>query len=297
MLADAQPMALRDLADVVRRGLRDGGIEPAAREARQLIGALTSIPPEAFIGHPEQAVPAQDCARVFCGLSKRIRGMPIGRIAGSVEFYGRPFELGPAILEPRADSEVLIDAALEIVRDRGLGGQPLRIIDVGTGSGCLLITLLAELPAATGVGVDISKDALVVSQKNAQINGVAGRADFLEGDALSSVTGSFDLLISNPPYIRSADIAALDVEVRGHDPALALDGGTDGLKIYRRIATESERVVPDGWMLFEVGAGRAEAVCLEIDRICQDSHPRTWKMWQDLNGHTRCVAAKTLNAS
>jgi release factor glutamine methyltransferase len=295
MTGDAQAMALRDLTDQVRRRLRDAGIEPAAREARQLIGTLAKLPPEAFIGHPEQMVSAADCARVFGGLSKRVQGMPLGRIAGSVDFYGRPFELGPAILEPRADSEVLIDAALEIVHDAGLKRLPLRIVDVGTGSGCLLVTLLAELPDASGVGVDISGDALVVSRKNAQINGVADRVEFIEGDALGGVAGSFDILISNPPYICSVDIASLDIEVLAHDPRPALDGGADGMDIYRRIATESERVVPDGWMLFEVGAGMAEAVCHEIDLFCQDSRPRTWKVWQDFNGHARCVAAKTLN--
>lgn len=295
MTGDAEAMTLRDLTGQVRRRLMDVGIELAAREARQLIGALANILPEAFIGHPEQMVSGAVCARVFGGLSKRVQGMPLGRVVGSVEFYGRPFELGPAILEPRADSEVLIDAALEIVHNAGLKSLPLRIVDVGTGSGCLLVTLLAELPDASGVGVDISGDSLVVSRKNAQINGVAGRVEFIEGDALGGVAESFDLLISNPPYIRSADIPNLAIEVRAHDPRPALDGGTDGMEIYRRIAAESERVVPDGWMLFEVGAGMAEGVCHEIDRFCQDNRPRTWKVWQDLNGHTRCVAAKTRN--
>ena len=213
--------------------------------------------------------------------------------------YGRDFKLGPATLEPRPDSEVLIEAALELVVQAGWRDVPLRIIDVGTGSGCLLITLLAELPLATGVGVDIAPEALEVAIRNAQDHDVDGRAQFIQRDMLDGVDvdvgGAFDLLLSNPPYIRTADLADLDLEVREYDPVVALDGGGDGMDFYRRIGSNIERVVPDGWMLFEVGAGMADDVCLEIDVFGGDNRRRDWKVWRDLNGHKRCVAAKTLN--
>jgi len=285
-------LRLDELVLQVRNVLRGAGIEPAPREARLLIGALTQVTPETFLAHPEMIVSPEQLAEVTTGLQKRLAGMPLGRIVGEREFYGRPFSLGPATLEPRADSEVLIDAVLEIVRQEDWTAKPIRIIDVGTGTGCLLITLLAELPQAIGVGIDISANALRVAQSNADAIGVASRAMFREGDLLTGVTGTYDLLISNPPYIRSDDIASLDRQVSCHDPILALDGGADGLDCYRRIAADVGRVVPNGWMLYEIGAGMAEAVCLEMDGI--NGQDRKWQVWHDLNGHVRCVAAKTL---
>lgn len=289
-------MVLEALLDHVRARLRDAGMPDAGREARYLIGALIGVAPEVFLGHPETPVSARDSARVFAGLTQRLAGMPVGRIVGRRSFYGRTFRLGPAILEPRPDSEVLIDAVLEVIGPVVEGQQqPLRIIDVGTGSGCLLITLLAELPFASGVGVDIEIEALGVARQNAQDLGVADRAEFVEGDVLDGVDGEFDVLVSNPPYIRTGELAGLDDEVRLHDPLRALDGGADGLDIYRRIGRDVGRVVPRGWMFFEVGAGMAKAVCHEIDQFAVDNQLRNWRVWPDLHGHGRCVAAKTLN--
>lgn len=297
-MPDAAPVQLTVLGallDHVRGRLRAAGIEDAGREARALIGALIEVPPEAFIGHPEAVVSEAKRDRVLSGLAQRLAGMPVGRIAGKRAFYGRWFRLGPAILEPRPDSEVLVDATLEVIAAAGWRDKPLRLIDVGTGSGCLLISLLAELPLATGVGVDIVPAALDIARQNARDNGVAERAMFIESDVLIGVEGMFDVLVSNPPYIPSGDIAGLDVEVRGHDPQRALDGGADGLDIYRRISRDIGRVVPNGWMLFEVGAGMADAVRHEIDQFDGKDPVNDWKVWHDLNGHMRCVAAKTLN--
>ena len=290
-----QPMALAALRDEVRTALREAGFTDAGREARALITALLGLAPETFIGRPETPISAADTARVRAGLTQRLGGMPVGRIAGRRSFYDRTFELGPKTLEPRADSEVLIEAVLEVLEACGETGRPLRIIDVGTGSGCLLITLLAELPHATGVGVDIEAETLEVARRNALALGVADRATFVLGDALAGIDETFDVLVSNPPYIRSAEMAGLDIEVRAHDPVRALDGGTDGLDIYRRIAGRVARVVPRGWLFFEIGAGMAEAVRHEIDQFAVDTPLNDWRVWLDLNGHARCVAAKTLN--
>ncbi len=289
------PVSLGVLVADVRARLRSVGVDDAGREARHLVGTLLDIAPETFLGHPEISVSEADNASVLAGLTKRLAGMPIGRIVGRRDFYGRDFKLGPATLEPRPDSEVLIEAALELVTQAGWRDAPLRIIDVGTGSGCLLITLLAELPPATGVGVDIAPEALEVATRNAQEHRVAERVQFIERDMLDNVDGAFHLLVSNPPYIRTPDLADLDLEVREYDPVAALDGGRDGLEFYRRIGADIERVVPDGWMLFEVGAEMADDVCLEIDVFSGDNRRRDWKVWRDLNGHKRCVAAKTLN--
>lgn len=290
-----QTVALAALLAEVRTSLRDGGFSDAGREARHLITTLLDIAPETFLGHPETPISAADTARVRTGLTQRLGGMPVGRIAGRRSFYDRVFEIGPKTLEPRPDSEVLIEAVLEVVGAAGALQHPLRLIDIGTGSGCLLITLLAELPHATGVGVDIEAETLRVARRNAQALGVADRATFRQGDALAGITETFDVLISNPPYIRSDEIAGLDIEVRDHDPVQALDGGPDGLDIYRRIARDVGRVVPRGWLFFEIGAGMAAAVRHEIDEFAVDTALNDWRVWRDLNGYARCVAAKTLN--
>lgn len=285
-------MTLDELHLMVRRQMVDAGLEQAGREARLLIGRIGNIPAERFLAYPEAVVSEDICSAVLSGLQLRLAGMPIGRIVGEQEFYGRHFKLGPEVLEPRADSEVLIDAALEILGLEGLLSAPIRIIDVGTGSGCLLITLLAELPAATGLGVDISEQALVVARENAARNGVGRRAEFSLSDALANVEGTFDLLISNPPYICTADIPNLGIEVRSHDPQRALDGGVDGLDIYRRIGHGIRRVVPHGWIVFEVGAGMVADVRREIDMVTTDDPSQDWGVWRDFNGIERCVTLK-----
>lgn len=286
-----EAMRLDELLDYVRDRLSAAHIEAPARQARLLISTIASVPPEDFLGRPNLVMPKEVCAEVAAAMEKRVGGMPLGRIAGEREFYGRSFELGPATLEPRPDSETLIDAALEIVQTEGLVDRPIRIVDVGTGTGCLLITLLAELPLAEGLGIDIAQGAVEIARRNAARNGVERRAVFECGDLLAGVDETFDLLISNPPYINTADIPDLDREVREHDPLLALDGGTDGLDFYRRIAGDVNLVVPQGWSIFEVGAGMSNAVCREIDQIAGQ---RRWRVWQDLNSHERCVASKSL---
>src|SRR5262249_22994334 len=159
--------------------------------------------------------------------------------------------LSPATLDPRPDSETLIDVALGFVDRAGLRDAPLRILDVGTGSGCLLATLLCELPKATGLGTDINPDALRTASDNSHRLGVGARATWQIAAALESIAGPFDILVCNPPYIRSAVIAELEPEVRDFDPRAALDGGPDGLEVYRRMAPRIGTVVPNGWAVFE----------------------------------------------
>ncbi len=227
----------------------------------------------------------------------------MSRIAGEREFYGRAFHISPATLDPRADTETLVEAALDVAKAEGWDRKPIRVLDVGTGSGCLLVTLLAELPLATGLGTDISPEALLVAEGNAARHGVAARARFAARRSLSGIDGTFDLLVSNPPYIRTADIAGLAPEVRDHDPPLALDGGLGGLDIYLEIADKLAGAVPDGWALFEVGAGEAQGVLAEVERrrySCGNgarakgarAHGE-WRTWTDLGGHVRCIGVRT----
>jgi release factor glutamine methyltransferase len=215
----------------------------------------------------------------------------VSRILGEREFYGRPFALSEATLDPRPDSETLIGAALELAMQEGWGEAPIRILDIGTGTGCLLLTLLAELPNATGLGTDISEEALATAQRNAQALGLADRAAFARHDMLDGVAGPFDLVVSNPPYIASGDIPVLAPEVHQFDPHAALDGGPDGLAFYRRISQGLDKVL-GGWVVLEVGMGQADAVALLLQQAFVKTLHAELRRYDDLGGHTRCVALR-----
>jgi release factor glutamine methyltransferase len=188
---------------------------------------------------------------------RRLAREPPSRILGAPDPPRRPFPIGPASLDPRPDTETLVDRALGFAAAQ----KAPSILDLGTGSSAILVTLLAELPGARGTGTDVSAAALAVAGANARRHGVAGRAHFVAADWCDGVTGRFDLIVSNPPYIPSGDMIGLEPEVRDHDPVLALDGGTDGLDAYRAIAAGAgARLSPGGLMALEIGAGQQDAV-------------------------------------
>ncbi len=268
------------------------GLESPAVDARLLVAEALQANAADLIRNPERVFTTAESARLHSYAERRLAREPVSRILGRRGFYGRAFEVTPATLDPRPDTETLIDAALEIAGERDWLLRPIRIVDVGTGSGCILITLLAELPNASGIGIDLSAAALEVARRNAFALGVSGRAVFVEGDGLTGLTGPFDLVISNPPYIPASDIAGLDPEVREFDPRLALDGGADGLDVYRLISSGLMGVVPSGVMMVEVGAGQAVVVGRLLTAAAgpRGKGPRNWT---DLGGHVRCVAVET----
>ena len=292
--ASAAPGSGETLGDAVRsaqRSLAAAGVEDAGRDARLLVAAAAGVDTADIIARPERALAADEQDRLQSMVARRCAREPVSRILGGREFYGRPFALSPATLDPRPDSETLIGAALDIAAREGWRDRPIRILDIGTGSGCLLLTLLAELPRATGVGTDISAPALEVATLNASSLGLAGRVSFMQADMLDGIEGPFDLIVSNPPYIPSADIAGLSAEVRQYDPRGALDGGDDGLNFYRRIVAGLPRVRA-GWVIFEVGAGQAEDVALLLEQAFVKTRQAQLSRHADLGGHTRCVALR-----
>ena len=212
-------------------------------------------------------------------------------ILGEREFWGLPFKVSPAVLVPRPDSETLIEAALTLMADRT---GPWRIADLGTGSGCLLLTLLREFPNARGLGMEVSPDALAVAQANAAALGVAGRAELMLGDWrqpgwAERLGGPFDLVVSNPPYIEAGAIDGLMPEVARFEPRMALDGGPDGLVAYRTIAAAAPQLVtPGGRLLVEIGQGQAA----EISRIFASVGLAVEAPFKDLGGILRVVLAK-----
>ncbi|MDP4025398.1 peptide chain release factor N(5)-glutamine methyltransferase [Methylobacterium sp. NEAU 140] len=238
--------------------LAAAGIADAEREARFLALGVLGLTARDLALDGARAVGAAGAAALSAALARRAAGEPVARILSAWEFWGLPFRLAPETLVPRPDTETLVEAALGLVPDRD---APLSVLDLGVGSGCILVALLSELPAARGLGLDRSEGALRTARANARANGVGERARFAAGDWCDALRGPFDLAVSNPPYIASAVIPGLDRAVAEHDPAAALDGGPDGLDAYRRIlAGLTGLIAPGGLVLLEIGYDQAGAV-------------------------------------
>ncbi|MCB1494149.1 MAG: peptide chain release factor N(5)-glutamine methyltransferase [Bauldia sp.] len=240
----------------------DAGIRASADlDARMLVGHALGLGPGELVLHDADAV-APEVERAVEGfVTNRAAGMPVARITGIKEFWSLPFRLSAETLVPRPDTETLVAAALAAIDAAGRRDDALTILDLGTGSGAILLALLSELPAATGVGVDISEGAVRTARRNARDLGLALRASFVVGDWASAIGGRFDLVVSNPPYIAGEEIAGLPVAVRNHDPHIALDGGRDGVAIYPQLFDVMQALLPPrGIALVEIGSGQAGTV-------------------------------------
>jgi release factor glutamine methyltransferase len=259
------------------------GIERPQAEARLLLEAATGLSRATVIGFPERPVGTSELQVFERLVTRRCHHEPASRILGRREFWSLPFAVTPATLDPRPDSETLVSAVLAEIGQRA---GDLAIVDLGTGTGCLLLALLSELPQATGVGVDLSEEALEVARGNAATLGLAQRASFVRDDWAHNVAAGFDVLISNPPYIESGAIDALAPEVRRYDPRTALDGGADGLDAYRAILPQARRLLkPDGLAALEIGQGQGPA----IRALAQAAGLRESRGASDLAGIERCL--------
>jgi len=248
--------ARRALADAFRQA----GLDSPDLDARMLTEHALGLDHTRLVAEPGRRL-ADDGARALTALAtRRLQREPIARILGVKEFWGLSFKLNDATLVPRPETETVVEAALQAIGLAGPRGRALRICDLGTGSGALLVALLHELPYAIGVGTDISPEALAAARDNADRLGLLRRAEFVTSDFGAALAGMFDLVVSNPPYIESGVIATLDREVR-HDPRRALDGGADGLDCYRTIAGQAAKLLkPGGHLVVELGIGQEDAV-------------------------------------
>jgi release factor glutamine methyltransferase len=246
---------------LVAQSFKLANIEDAPVDARILVGHALRLDRAQLISHSDRVLEAREVAVISALAARRLDHEPVARILGRREFWDLTLEVSPDVLVPRPETETVVEAALDFIARGGLRREKLRILDIGTGTGALVLALLQELPNATGVGTDISAAALAVARGNAERNGLTARCTFVACNIAEGVTGPFDIVVSNPPYIPHGDIAQLAPEVRDYDPPLALDGGADGLDAYRAIAREARRLLAPGGRLFvELGIGQEPAV-------------------------------------
>lgn len=271
---------------------KSGSIEFAELDARILVGAALGLDLTGLIAAAARPVTAAEAARLEELARRRLAGEPVARLLGLKEFWGLPLQLSAATLVPRPDTETVVELCLEMLHAIPDPGRRPRIADIGTGSGAILLALLSELPEASGFGTDISAAALRTASGNAADLGLADRAAFVVCDYAAALSGPFDLVVSNPPYIRSADIAGLAIEVRNHDPVRALDGGADGLDAYRMLIPQAARLLAlRGALVVEAGHGQSSDIqkLMTAAGLTLERPPKA-----DLAGIRRAVAGRKL---
>jgi len=269
------------------RVFTSAGLDSPALDAQVIVGHALGLGHAALAGAAEHTLDPAERERIAAMAARRLAREPVARIVGMKEFWGLPLRVSPAVLVPRPETETLVETALAALDREGDRARPIRIADLGTGSGALLLALLSELPKAFAIGTDFSTDALLVARDNAERLGLAARAAFVACDFASALAGPFDLVVANPPYVARGELAQLAPEVREYDPVMALDGGPDGLRAYRALAADASRLIgPDGHMVVEVGAGQADAAALLFSKKQQ---PMAVTTLRDLAGIPRAL--------
>lgn len=250
---------LDDMMAHLRNYFMSAGIEDPMAEARILVGGIMGLSRTAFITSSEEHIPLEYEVAIHDAAGRRVRGEPVYRILGKRGFYGLDLGITKDTLDPRPDTEVLVDLVLDLVSNKK--DAALEILDLGIGTGAICLALLSRLPGATGTGTDLAQGALDTAMANAGLNGLAGRFRVLRSNWFGSLSGRYHIIVSNPPYIRSDVIPTLDREVREHDPLLALDGGADGLDAYRAIADGAHDFLePSGIVAVETGFDQKDMV-------------------------------------
>ncbi len=282
---ELHPIPIRDLLMRAERLLAQCGIESARLDARLLLQHALNLTQEELLQKTEELLDVQKLAVVIRLVARRAQREPLAYITGTKSFWSLAFRVTPDTLIPRPDSETVIEAVLENVAPRS---KPLNVLDIGTGSGCLLVSLLSEYTAATGWGTDISPAALDIASLNASAHGLKGRTQWLEGRWSAGAKGPFDVIVSNPPYIPDGDIDGLQPEVSRYEPREALSGGADGLDAYRAIAAEAKALLTkEGMIVLEIGIGQKEGVA----SIVSHAGFTLVKVANDLAGIPRALVA------
>lgn len=285
------PQELPSRAEALARvaaALTESGVETreAQDDARALLRAAARLSRLDLALSPETSLTTNEAERLWNYAARRAAREPVSRILGARGFWTLDLTVAPDVLDPRADTETLVETALDLIGDHN---APLAVLDLGAGSGAILCALLSELPQATGVAVDLSAAACAATRENLARCGLSQRAQVLRGRWGTPLASRFDVIVSNPPYVRAGDIATLDPEVRLHDPLLALDGGADGLDCYREIVGDLRRLLaPGGLVAFEVGFDQAASVAA----LLQAENLEIAGIARDAGGRDRVVAAR-----
>jgi len=274
--------------DIARR-FRHAGIDTPDLDARILVSHALGLDLTALIRAGDRRLEADEVARIDMLAARRLGREPVARITGTKEFWGLSFRVTPDVLVPRPDTETVVERALAIIDQTGARFRALRIADLGVGSGALLIALLTELPNATAIGTDRDVAALALARENARSLGVASRAAFIACDFGAAIAPGCDLIVANPPYIRTDDIASLEPDVCAFDPRGALDGGHDGLAAYCVIATHARDILGQGaHLVTEIGKDQGPAVATLFTAVGFGDID----VWPDLSGLDRAVTAR-----
>lgn len=283
-------MKLSELIKICKEKLNTAGIEAPTLEAGVIICHCLNVPRAYLYAHPDRELTAAECSTVFDILDKRVNRMPLQQLLGSQEFMSMEFVVNGNVLIPRQDTEVLVETVIEL--RAGVGGSK-SILEIGTGSGCIAVSLAKNMADAVVTAVDISVEALAVAKKNAQINEVMDKVTFIQSDLFSVIDSDrkFDIIVSNPPYIPTAEIETLEPEVRCFEPINALDGGADGLDFYRKISAEAKEHINDkGLIAYEVGINQAPSVAEILNKEGYSSI----RVFKDLAGIERVVCGELL---
>tara|TARA_B100000686_G_C16659977_1_gene900365 strand:+ start:17 stop:877 length:861 start_codon:yes stop_codon:yes gene_type:complete len=279
-----KPITIGEYVSRAADRLKAAQIESPRRDARLLFAYVTGKTVEWIVAHNDEA--AEELSEFENVLRRREAREPLSHILGKREFWSLSFKVNASVLDPRPDSEIVVSAVLGKYPE---SGRALQIADLGTGTGCLLLSILSERPTAEGMGVDISESALSIARKNALRFGLSARATFVQSDWDSALDKTFDVVLSNPPYIPTAEIEGLAPEITLYEPRCAIDGGADGLVAYRQIADALPRILkPNGLVALEIGQGQEGSV----PEILRDSGIQAVSLEKDLAGIPRCVLGR-----
>jgi release factor glutamine methyltransferase len=289
MIADLRGASVAHARRALAEQFRSAGIESPELDARILIGHALGLDHAALAAAATQQLSDLTASQIERFAARRMSGEPVARIVGEKEFWSLPLTVTLAVLVPRPETETVVELALSLLDGDEARTRSLRIADLATGSGAILLALLSELPNANGTGTDIDADALQVARANAQRLGFADRSNFVRCDYGTALEGPFDLVVSNPPYVASSEIATLSREVREHDPRHALDGGADGLTAYRAITADAPRLLSaHGYLVLEIGTGQER----DVTKLLASEGLAIAAARPDLSGITRAVAAR-----
>ena len=281
---------------MLTRDFLQAEIRSPALDARVLVTAACGLSYEDLLRDPGRPLDPVECVRIAEWRERRLAREPVSRILGRRAFWRHEFLVTPATLDPRPDSETVVESALAVIKQERWLDRPLRILDLGTGTGCLLLSVLAEMDTASGLGVDSDPDAVLCAAANARRLGVDDRAAFVCTDWCSGLNGRFDLILSNPPYIAESSIDELAREVSDYDPRVALDGGWDGLEAYRAMLPAAAGLLaPGGWLIVEIGVGQEDAVIALMGDAGLSVTPDRLLTVRDLTARVRVVGAGASN--